>query len=111
VSRVSNPTKKVLPLTTLAVLAAAALPAAAPAASARVVTCSSYADEPNLLISSARGLSCASATSVMKAYRGDISYRFKAPRGFTCTRVHGVATGGQWRCVNGTRAFRFEFKD
>lgn len=105
----SNPTKKVLPLTTLAVLAAAALPAAAPAAS--VVTCSSYADEPNLLISSARGLSCASATSVMKAYRGEISRRFKAPRGFTCTRVHGVSTGGQWRCVNGKRAFRFEFKD
>jgi len=92
------------------ILAVLALPATADAAS-RVVSCHTYADEPNLLISSARGMSCSAARDVMKRYRGDISRTFKAPSGFACRQVSGVAEGGQWRCTRGARAFRFEFKD
>ncbi len=108
---VPNPIVKVLPTTAaLAAAAALALPMSASAATG-VVSCSTYADFPNVKISSARNMTCGAARSVMKAYRGDIARRFTAPRGFTCARVSGVATGGQWRCVNGARAFRFEFKD
>jgi hypothetical protein len=87
-----------------------ALPASAGAA-ARVVSCSTYADYPNIRISSARGITCAAARSDMKAYSGDIERSFETPGGFTCRQVSGVAEGGQWRCTRGARAFRFEFKD
>jgi hypothetical protein len=80
------------------------------AAQAKVVDCSTYADYPNIKISSARGMSCTSAVRVMKSNRGDISKTFKV-QGFTCTQVSGSQFGGQWRCVKGARAFRFEFKD
>jgi len=96
-------------LPVLAVAAALLLPAGA--AQAKVVDCNVYSDFPNLKISSARGLTCAAAVKVMKAYKGDISYRFKVPQGFTCTRVSGGQFGGQWRCVNRAKAFRFEFAD
>ncbi|WP_445151516.1 hypothetical protein [Baekduia sp. Peel2402] len=89
---------------------AVALPAPAGAA-ARVVSCSTYSDYPNVRISSARGLSCATARDIMKAYRGEISKTFTAPRGFTCRQVSGVPEGGQWRCTRRSQAFRFEFKD
>jgi hypothetical protein len=95
-------------------LALVALPAtadAATAASGRVVSCSTYADFPNVKISSARGMTCAAARSDMKAYRGEIKRSFKTPGGFTCRQVSGVAEGGQWRCTSGSRAYRFEFKD
>lgn len=87
---------------------AVALPASA---SAAVVTCSTYADYPNVRISSARDMTCAAARDVMKAYKGDYSKTFMAPRGFTCRRVSGVPEGGQWRCTRRAQAFRFEFKD
>jgi hypothetical protein len=90
----------------LAVLAL--VPAAT--AQAKVVDCSTYADYPNIKISSARGMTCAASVKVMKSYRGDISRTFKV-QAFTCGQVSGSQFGGQWRCVNGARAFRFEFKD
>jgi len=55
-------------------------------------------------------MSCTSAVRVMKSNRGDISRTFTV-QGFTCTQVSGGQFGGQWRCVKGARAFRFEFKD
>jgi hypothetical protein len=82
----------------------------ATAAQAKVVDCSSYADYPNTKISSARGLSCASAVKIMKSYQGDISKSFKVG-GYACGQVSGSQFGGQWRCVRGAKAFRFEFKD
>jgi hypothetical protein len=92
-------------------LAALALPASATATTSRVVSCSTYADYPNILISSARGMTCVAARTDMKAYRGEIGKSFKTPGGFTCRQVSGVAEGGQWRCKRGARAYRFEFKD
>lgn len=101
--------KLLVPVTPLLALAAA-LPAPAVAA-ARVVSCSTYSDYPNVRISSARGMTCATARSIMKAYRGDFSASFAAPRGFACRQVSGVPEGGQWRCTRAAQAFRFEFKD
>lgn len=103
-----HPVRKILRLAPL--LAIVALPASADAA-ARVVSCSTYSDYPNVRISSARGMTCGAARSVMKAYRGDIARSFETPAGFTCRQVSGVPEGGQWRCTRGARAFRFEFKD
>jgi hypothetical protein len=62
-------------------------------------------------ISSSRDMSCASAAREMKNYRGNISKTFKTPGGFACGRVSGGQLSGQWRCVKGHKAFRFEFAD
>jgi hypothetical protein len=83
--------------------------AAAPAHAA-VRDCHVYADFPNVLISSARTMSCRSAEKVMLAYKGDIKKRFTVRR-FSCSQQSGSQFGGQWRCVSGQKAFRFEFKD
>jgi hypothetical protein len=62
-------------------------------------------------ISSSRDMSCQTGAKELQRYRGDISRTFKTPGGFTCTRVSGIDLGGQWRCVKGHKAFRFEFAD
>jgi hypothetical protein len=99
-------------ITPLLLATAVAIPFAAPAAAqASVVQCASYSDYPNVMISSARNMTCAGATSIMKAYKGDIARTFSAPRSFRCTRVSGSTYAGQWRCTRRGRAFRFEFKD
>ncbi|CAN5331108.1 hypothetical protein BH18ACT12_BH18ACT12_05210 [soil metagenome] len=83
----------------------------APARSAAVVNCHVWADFPNTLISSARNITCRAAAAEMKRYRGQIFRRFRTPGRFVCSRVSGVPEGGQWRCVRGGQAFRFEFSD
>ena len=93
-----------------ALVLAAAFAAAAPGASARVVSCHSRADF-NLLISSARNVSCRDAAREMRRYKGSISRSFRTPHHFRCTRVSGNRLGGQWRCVRRSKAFRFEFGD
>jgi hypothetical protein len=107
-------TKTLLPI--LSVLAAAAV--LAPAASADPVTggtaavidCSAKVDF-NISVSSARGMTCRSAKRDLARYNGSIASRFRTPGGFACRQVSGVAEGGQWRCVKGSRAYRFEFSD
>jgi hypothetical protein len=97
----------------LAAVAAAAL-AAAPAPARvqdRVVDCHAWAHYPNVLISSARNMTCRRARRDMRRYRGSISRRFRTPGGFRCRQVSGVPEGGQWRCVKRSRAYRFEFGD
>ena len=90
----------------------AALGALAPAsASARVVDCNTWVHYPNTKISSARNMSCRSARKEFRRYRSSIRRRFRTPGGFRCRRVSGTRLGGQWRCVKGSRAFRFEFGD
>ena len=86
---------------------------AAPAASvAEVHDCHTYAFYPNVLISSARNMGCRTARTEMRSYRGSINYRFTTPRRhFRCRRVSGERLGGQWRCVRGDKAFRFNFAD
>lgn len=79
------------------------------AAEARVIDCH-ISVGPTIGISSARNMSCSAAVRVMRRNRSGISRRFKT-QGFTCARVSGLELGGQWRCVAGSRAFRFEFGD
>jgi hypothetical protein len=96
----------------LAAVALSALSAGAPAmARAAVRDCHRYADYPNVLISSARNMSCRTAARDMRRYRSDISHRFTTPGGFRCVQQSGVPEGGQWRCVKARRAYRFEFAD
>jgi hypothetical protein len=97
-----------VPLLVVASLAGAA--AEAEASPTRVVRCHSAVDY-NILISSARNMTCRAAAKEMRRYRKSIARRFRTPGGFRCYRVSGGALGGQWRCVRGARAFRFEFGD
>jgi hypothetical protein len=80
-------------------------------AEAAVVDCHVWAKYPNTMISSARNMTCRAAANDMRSYRGQIYRRFKTPAGFVCQRVSGGQFGGQWRCVRGNRAYRFEFGD
>jgi hypothetical protein len=89
---------------------ALALGAAATTAPAGVVGCHVRADF-NILISSARNMSCRAGAREMRRYRGSIARRFRTPGGFACYRVSGGRLAGQWRCVRGVQAFRFEFSD
>jgi hypothetical protein len=82
-----------------------------PAKAAAVRDCHTYAYYPSVLISSARNMSCRAARREMRRYRRPIYRRFRTPGGFRCSRVSGGRLGGQWRCVRGARAFRFEFGD
>jgi hypothetical protein len=93
-----------------AVVAMTLAPAGADAAPSRVVGCHSRVDF-NLGISSALNMRCRDAASEMKRNKGSISYRFTTPHHFHCKRVSGTRLGGQWRCVRGAKAFRFEFGD
>jgi hypothetical protein len=87
------------------------VPAApAGAAPAKLRSCHTRADF-NLLISSARNMRCSTARRDLRRHHGSISFRFRTPGGFTCTRASGTALGGQWRCVKGRKAYRFEFGD
>jgi hypothetical protein len=62
-------------------------------------------------ISSSRDMSCKTAATEMRRYTGNISRKFQTPGGFTCARRSGGELAGQWRCVKGHKAFRFEFAD
>jgi hypothetical protein len=88
-------------------LAAAAPSGAAPS---RVRDCAAKVDF-NLEISSARDMSCRAAKRDLRRHKGSIGFRFRTPGGFRCMRVSGTSLGGQWRCVKGHRAYRFEFGD
>ena len=96
-------------LATLALLVALAAAGATQARGA-VVTCHVRADF-NLLVSSARNMTCKAAVRELRAYRGSIARRFRLRSGFACYRVSGNRLAGQWRCVRGRQAFRFEFSD
>ena len=81
------------------------------ARAAWVRDCRTWVYYPNLYISSVRNMSCRAARREMRRYRRPIYRRFRTPGGFRCLRVSGGRFGGQWRCVKGARAFRFEFGD
>lgn len=65
----------------------------------------------NIEISSARNMFCRTARRDLRRHRGSIGFRFRTPGGFRCRRVSGTSLGGQWRCVKGRKAYRFEFAD
>ena len=97
----------------LIALAAASLAlalAAATPASARVIGCHAAADF-NLIITSARNMSCGAAKFDMRRYRGSIKKSFTTPKGFACHRIAGGRLAGTWRCTKGARAYRFDFSD
>lgn len=56
-------------------------------------------------------LTCRRAKRLMRQYRAPIYPTFTIPVGFYCYRVSGGSLGGQWRCVKGSSAFRFDFGD
>jgi len=91
-------------------IASTAAGSAAGAADA-VRDCHLFVRYPNTLISSVRNMTCRAAQREMRRYRGSIHRRFRTPGGFRCGRVSGGPLGGQWRCVRGAQAFRFEFGD
>ena len=93
---------------TAVVLLGSAAPAEA--APAKLRDCNTRADF-NLLISSARNMFCRTARRDLRRHRGPIAFRFSTPGDFRCMRVSGTALGGQWRCVKGRKAYRFEFAD
>jgi hypothetical protein len=73
--------------------------------------CHVFASYPNVLISSARNMTCRSAARDLRRYPGSIHRRIRTPGGLVCTRVSGGPLGGQWRFVKRARAYRFEFGD
>ena len=79
-------------------------------ASARVIDCNVTASETQV-ISSARNMTCRAASRDLRRYRGHITSSFHTPGGFRCRQVSGQRLYGQWRCVNGSRAYRFDFLD
>jgi hypothetical protein len=93
---------------TTVVLLGSAVPAES--APAKLRDCNTRADF-NLLISSARNMFCRTARRDLRRHRGPIAFRFSTPGDFRCMRVSGTALGGQWRCVKGRKAYRFEFAD
>ena len=97
-------------LRAVALAAAASALLAAPTARASLRDCDAAATN-TATISSARDMSCATAAREMKRYRGEISTTFQTPGRFACGRVRGDALAGQWRCVRGHKAYRFEFRD
>jgi hypothetical protein len=59
------------------------------AKAAAVRDCHTYAYYPNVLISSARNMTCRAARREMRRYRRPIRRRFRTPGGFRCSRVSG----------------------
>jgi hypothetical protein len=94
----------------LIALAAAALLALPAGARASLHDCDVQATN-TATISSSRDMSCETAAREMRRYRGNISTTFRTPGRFRCGRVSGGELSGQWRCVKGHKAFRFEFAD
>ena len=74
-----------------------------------VADCPSTGAEPHISGLSVRNMTCAEAQSVIAAF-GVIDTTFSAA-GFTCSRISGAELGGTWRCVQGSKAFRFLFGD
>lgn len=98
-------------LITLVIVIALAGSSSTQATTDVVRTCHVFVHYPNMSISSARNMTCRAAAREMRRYRGSIHRRFRTPGGFLCGRVSGGRLGGQWRCVRGHQAFRFEFGD
>ena len=93
---------------TVVTLLGAATPS--PALPAKLRSCDTRADF-NLHISSARNMFCRTARRDLRRHRAPIAFRFRTPGGFRCMRASDNALAGQWRCVKGRKAYRFEFSD
>ena len=103
-------TRAALLTTVTAVVVLLGTTAPSGAAPARVRDCSAKVDF-NVEISSARNMRCRTAKRDLRRHKGSIGFSFSTPGGFRCMRVSGTSLGGQWRCVKGRKAYRFEFSD
>ena len=101
------PARTVLVLAALVLLGPAVPAGASPA---RLRSCAVQVDF-NVRVSSARNMRCRTAGRDLRRHRGSIATHFRTPGGFRCRRVSGSALAGQWRCVRGHKAYRFEFSD
>lgn len=94
----------------ISILAVTAALLSAGSAEAKVRDCKTNGAD-NASVSSARNMTCKAARRDLRSYRGSIKKHFDTPGGFHCMRVSGGRLAGQWRCVKGSRAYRFEFAD
>jgi hypothetical protein len=74
-----------------------------------VLDCPVDGPEGNFYNLSVRNMNCSEAISAMGSIT-DFSSSFTVA-GFSCGQVSGATPGGQWRCVQGRRAFRFDWGD
>jgi hypothetical protein len=93
-----------------AMTAILAIGVGASSAEAKVHTCHPSSSD-NVQVSSARNMKCKTARKDIRSYHGSIKKHFTTPGGFRCHRVSGNRLAGQWRCVKGRRAYRFDFAD
>ena len=89
----------------------AALALAAPASSPAAVVDCDHSAGPLITITSARNMTCAAAARDQRRRNNPTSRRFRTPGGFVCTQKTGVDVAGTWRCVRGSKAYRFAFVD
>ena len=85
--------------------------AGSPTANAAAVRDCKLTAGPTISISSGRNRSGRAARRDIRRHDGPIYRRFKTPGDFRCRQVSGNQYGGQWRCVKGAKAYRFEFGD
>jgi hypothetical protein len=76
-----------------------------PTRSAAVSDCSVWAWEGYARINSARNLRCGLAARDLSRYAGKVLPRFTTPGGYTCRVMIMGASGGEWRCTSGARAY------
>lgn len=104
--------KKYLALAVGTSLLTAAL--AVPAGAATVTKCKTkvYSGTNPVVVTSARGLTCARAAREQRRYKWTGENTFRTPGGYAC-KPSGQqgAIGYQIRCTKGTRAYRIEFPD
>jgi hypothetical protein len=92
-----------------AVLAVAAVGAGGDAEAARR-HCNVQAYE-TVTITSARNMTCRAAKRDLRASKDVTRRRFTSAGGFHCKRIRGGTLAGEWRCVRGSRAYRYAFGD
>jgi hypothetical protein len=93
----------------LAISASTAAPAAPAARVSAVADCSVWVWEGYARVTSARNVRCGLAARDLSHYGGRVRSRFTTPGGYTCRVTVMGASGGEWRCTSGARAYRFDY--
>lgn len=83
--------------------------ATVPAAQAGVRDCNVQVFGPSLVVTSARSMSCvAAARDIRRSASVCCQRRFISAGRFACRLLRGGEYAGEFRCVRGGRAYRFE---
>lgn len=81
-------------------------------ASAAVSDCSTSVYGTSLVITSVRDMSCAQAAADQRRSRQCCLPRFRSAGGFRCSiSINRGLYAAQFRCVRGSRAYRFEYSE